>query len=92
MISKSVEGPNGFKIEYRFTEDGKLDELVFFHYKECLMHLECMEDDAWYLGWYLPGTEKNEHGIVAPAHVIQTWFKTLYTSSPLVEGSKQIQA
>lgn len=92
MTSKFVEGPNGFKIEYRFTETGALDELLFYHQNECLMHLEQTADDSWYLGWYLPGTEKNEHGITAPAHVVQTWFKSLYASSPLVDGKKGIQS
>lgn len=79
--SKFVEGPNGFRIEYRYDEDGSLDEVLLYHQEECLFHLECMGDQHWYAGLYLPGTEKNQHGIIPSSHALQMWFSRLNASN-----------
>lgn len=83
--SKFIEGPNGLKIEYRF-QNNDLDEIVYYHNDICILHLENLSELSWYLGIYLPGIEKNEHGLIPAQHAIQCWFRNLYVSSSIVEN------
>ena len=71
-----------FKLEYRYNDD-KLDEVVMLWkdpatgVSQCLFHLEAMSEEHWYAGVYLPGQEKNEHGIIPSKHALQMWFSRL---------------
>lgn len=79
--SRSVKGPKGFHIEYRYNDDGTIDEILLYHLQECLVHLEGLGREDWYCGLYLPGDIPNQHGVTPPSHAVQLWFKNLIAAN-----------
>jgi hypothetical protein len=79
--NRSVKGPKGFHIEYRYDGDGTLDEILLYHFQECLVHLEDLGQKDWYCGVYLPGEKANQHGVIPPSHSVQLWFKNLIAAN-----------
>lgn len=81
VSNRSVKGPKDFHIEYRYNDDGTLDEILLYQHQECLVNLEHLGKKEWYCGLYLPGETPNQYGIAPPSHTVQLWFKNLIASN-----------
>lgn len=56
------------RLEVRRNDDGTIDEVLIYIDDRCVMHIEQMEKNAWYLGVYI-GTDVDQFSIHGKSRV-----------------------